>query len=66
MAQERARPVQDQRRDAATASGREALEHPHMLFRFQRDPLEVAMQTGFEQTGGKSPARQAAKQRASR
>src|SRR5215472_8554969 len=33
MPQERARPIQDQTRDVATASAREALEHPHILFR---------------------------------
>jgi len=66
MPQERARPIQDQTRDVATASAREALEHPHILFRFQRDPLEVAMHTNFEQAGNKSPARQPSKRRTNR
>jgi hypothetical protein len=66
MAQERARQVADEARDSGTASARAALEHPNMLFRFQRDPLEVAMHTAFEPSGGRPVLRQAPKRRSDR
>lgn len=63
MAQERTRQQEDRAREADTKSAREALEHPHILFRFQRDPLDVAMHTGFEQAAGRSAAGQPPRRR---
>jgi hypothetical protein len=48
------------------ASARDALEHPHIVFRFQRDPLDAAMQDDPDRPGAKSAARQMPKRRASR
>src|SRR6185437_15796558 len=64
MPQERARRVQDETREVGNASAREALEHPQMLFRFQRDPLEVAMHTPLEQAGARSSVQHPTKRRA--
>ena len=64
MALERTRHREDAARDADTQSAREALEHPRMLFRFQRDPLDAAMHAGLAQAGARSAARRPPKQRA--
>ena len=64
MPQKNARQTDDGGRDAGTRSAREALEHPHMLFRFQRDPLDVAMRSGLAAAEGKPAARQAPKRQA--
>jgi len=66
MPQERTRQGNREARDAHTESARDALEHPHILFRFQRDPLAAAMQNELDRPGVKSAARQMPKRRASR
>ena len=66
MPRENARQGGDGAREAGTASARDALEHPHMLFRFQKDPLDAAMQRDLAQAGTKSAAKQPPKRRAQR
>jgi hypothetical protein len=66
MPQQRARPGHGAARDAGNASARDALEHPQMLFRFQRDPLEAALHTNLAPADSKSPARTPPKRRAGR
>jgi hypothetical protein len=63
MARER-RQQGEGRASAADLSARNALEHPHILFRFQRDPLEVALHTRLEQADSGSAARQPPRRRA--
>ena len=63
MARERTQQRED-RASAADTSARDALEHPHILFRFQRDPLDVALHTRIEQAGSGSAARQPPRRRA--
>lgn len=64
MPRENARYGGDGARDRGTASARDALEHPHMLLRFQKDPLDAAMQTGRAPAGTKPAAKQPPKRRA--
>ncbi len=54
----RPKPAGSQTGDAETLTPeREALEHPHILFRFQRDPLLVAMSApGLDERALRTPA----------
>ena len=53
-----AKPAGSQPRNVETLTpDREALEHPHILFRLQRDPLLVAMSApGLDEPGLRTPA----------